>query len=281
MFYPEIVLIVLGFIWLIFASIQDWRTREVSDWLNFSLLVFALGFRFFWSLFEKEWSFFIFGLFGFVVFFVLANAFYYSRVFAGGDAQLMMALGAILPFGGSYFDNSILLFEFLMLFLVISVVYGLTWSLCLMFSHWDAFKKQFSKVFHDKKKFVFHALPFTILFFALGFIFYSFFLIAFVVLILPFLYFFAKGIDEACMVHSISLSRSKEGDWLYKTISTKQGKVHATWEGLTKKDIAFLRRYWKKSIVIREGVPFVPVFLLSFLFYVILWYSSKNIFFWF
>src|SRR3989344_1558244 len=151
MFYPEIVLIVLGLIWLIFASIQDWKTREVSDWLNISLLVFALAFRFFWSLFEQQWSFFLFGLFGFIVFLVLANIFYYSRIFAGGDAKLMMALGAILPFGTTYWGNSILLFEFLMLFLIISVAYGLTWSFCLMFAHWKDFKKQILIVSKNKK----------------------------------------------------------------------------------------------------------------------------------
>ena len=56
--YPEIVLIVLAFIWIVFASIQDWRTKEVSDWLNASLLIFALLFRFLYSLFSNSWNFF-------------------------------------------------------------------------------------------------------------------------------------------------------------------------------------------------------------------------------
>jgi Flp pilus assembly protein protease CpaA len=281
MIYPEIVLIVLALVWLVFASIQDWRTREVSDWLNLSLLAFALGFRFFWSLFEQQWSFFLFGLFGIIVFLVLANVFYYSRIFAGGDAKLMMALGAVLPFGASYWENSMLFFQFLMIFLIVAVIYGLTWSFCLMFAHWNDFKKQIVIVSHQKKKFIFHALPFALLFFILGFLFYYFFLLSFVVIILPFLYFFAKSVDEACMVHSIPLTKAREGDWLYKAINTRKGKVNATWEGLTKKDILFLKKNWKKSIVIREGVPFVPVFLFSFLLYVILWYSSNSVFFWF
>ena len=38
----EIFLIILALIWLIFAVISDLKTREVPNWLNFSLIIFAL-----------------------------------------------------------------------------------------------------------------------------------------------------------------------------------------------------------------------------------------------
>jgi len=47
---------------------------------------------------EAGFGFFYQGLIGLGIFFVLGNALYYGRMFAGGDAKLMIALGAVLPF---------------------------------------------------------------------------------------------------------------------------------------------------------------------------------------
>ncbi|MBU2053223.1 MAG: prepilin peptidase [Nanoarchaeota archaeon] len=101
--YGVIFLIVLGFVWIIFASVQDLKNKEVANWLNFSLIIFALGFRFFYSLFYRGgFSFFYQGLIGLGIFFVLGNLLYYGRMFAGGDAKLMIAMGAVLPFSESF-----------------------------------------------------------------------------------------------------------------------------------------------------------------------------------
>ena len=32
---------------MIFAVVQDLKKREIANWVNFSLIIFALGFRFF------------------------------------------------------------------------------------------------------------------------------------------------------------------------------------------------------------------------------------------
>ena len=97
--FEIIFLIILALIFILVATFQDLRMREVANWINFSLIIFALGFRFFWSLFsESGFGFFYQGLIGFGIFFILGNLFYYGRIFAGGDAKLMIAMGAILPF---------------------------------------------------------------------------------------------------------------------------------------------------------------------------------------
>ena len=49
-----IFLIMLALIWLIFAVVSDLRTREIPNWLNFSLIIFALGARFFYDLFNMQ-----------------------------------------------------------------------------------------------------------------------------------------------------------------------------------------------------------------------------------
>ena len=67
-----IFLFILGLIWITFASIQDLKNKEIANWLNFSLIIFALGFRFFYGLFESNnFEFFYQGLIGLGIFFTM------------------------------------------------------------------------------------------------------------------------------------------------------------------------------------------------------------------
>src|SRR6056297_3189023 len=99
----QIFLIVLAIVWIIFAVINDIKISEIPDWLNISLVAFALAARFFYGLFvgdpetgSIDFIWFYQGLIGLGIFFILGNILYIGRMFAGGDAKLMMALGTIL-----------------------------------------------------------------------------------------------------------------------------------------------------------------------------------------
>ena len=61
-------LFALAIVWMIFAVVQDLKTREVANWLNFSLIGFALAYRAFYSSFTGEWMFLGFGFLGFLMF---------------------------------------------------------------------------------------------------------------------------------------------------------------------------------------------------------------------
>lgn len=74
----------LALVWIIFAVIYDLKKREVPNWLNFSLIAFALAYRAFYSSYASDWMFLVFGLAGFGMFLILGNLFYYSHLFAGG-----------------------------------------------------------------------------------------------------------------------------------------------------------------------------------------------------
>ena len=52
--FEVIFLFVLALVFIAFAVLQDLKSREIANWLNWSLIIFALGFRFFWGLFEGE-----------------------------------------------------------------------------------------------------------------------------------------------------------------------------------------------------------------------------------
>lgn len=277
--YEKIFLSVLASVWIIFAVVQDFKKREIADWLNFSLIIFAIGFRFFYSLFESgEFSFFYQGVIGLAIFFVLSNIFYYSRMFAGGDAKLLFALGAVLPFSGSFFDNLFGLASFFILLVFSASIYGLLAGGFLVFRNFEPFKKEFSNQFRVNKKFFIFSTFFALAFVVAGF--FNSFLIYFGILIfvLPYFYIGAKSIDESCMIKRVHPKNLTEGDWLYENVHVGKRIIKKSWHGLTKKDIALIKKN-KKFVLVREGIPFSPAFLISFLVFLYLQFFGYPSFF--
>jgi len=268
-------LFALALIWIFFASVQDLKEREVANWLNFSLIIFALGFRFFYSLFSIEGFWFFYqGLIGLGIFFIIGNLFYYTRLFAGGDAKLMIALGTILPISRNFLDNFNIFILFLAIFLFVGAVYGFLWSLVLTFKNFKNFKKEFGKKLLKLRKIVYLVFILGLILMALGlFIEIFIFFLGILVFVSPYFYIYAKAVDEACMVKKINSKELREGDWLYKEVKLAGKKsIKATWEGVSNKEIVLIRKK-HKSVLIRQGIPFVPVFLISFLILIILGYS--------
>jgi Flp pilus assembly protein protease CpaA len=271
MLFEEGFLIVLGTIWIIFATCEDLKRREIANWVNFSLVIFALGFRFFWSLFNVEnLVFFYQGVIGFVIFFVLGNLLYYSKVFAGGDAKLMIALGAILPLSFNFTDNLSIFIWFFVLFLIVGAIYGIIFSVVMGVRNMRVFKSEFARQFRRRKKFLYSFLIIGMLLVVFSFMQEMLFYLAILVFILPYFYLGAKSIDEACMVKLVNPEKLTAGDWLYKDIKIGKKLIRAKWEGLNEEEIDLLRKT-KKKVMMREGIPFTPVFLISFLILVVFW----------
>ena len=270
-----IFLFVLALVWIVFAVAQDLRSREVANWLNFSLIIFALGFRFFYCLFsETGFQFFYQGLYGLGIFFILGNLFYYGRMFAGGDAKLMIALGAVLPFSEIFSANVKIFSLFFLVFLIAGAVYGLGWSVFLGMNNFKEFKKHFSKMLMKNRK-----LSCIILFLGLALMIFGFkdnllLLMGGLIFILPFLYAYAKAVDEACMIKKIKTSELTEGDWLYKDVKVGRKLIKAKWDGVSKKDIQLIKKKFM-VVTIRQGIPFTPVFLISFLAVVYFWFAGR------
>lgn len=262
--YEIVFLSVLALIWMVFASVQDLKSREIANWLNFSLIIFALGFRFFYSLFSLEsFGFFYQGLIGLGIFFILGNFLYYGKLFAGGDAKLMIALGAILPFSENFMANFKLYTNFLLIFLFTGAAYSLIASFYFSFKNFAKFKKEFMKQYKNYSKLYSLVMVLAIISVLVGF-FTNVLLVylGIVIFILPYLHLYAKAVDESCMIRKVKTSQLTEGDWLYKDVRLGSKKISARWEGLKKEEIKILRKKYK-SILIRYGIPFSPLSIFS------------------
>ena len=255
----------LAFVWILFATIQDIKSREISNWVNFSLIIFAIAFRFFYSFFAGgDFSFFYFGLIGFAVFFALGNLFYYTHLFAGGDAKLMYALGAVLPIYSTFDLNLKFFLYFILLFLLIGSLYGIVVSIIYGIKNRKKTAQEFKKQLKKNKIIFLILIIFSIFLLFLSFLNMIFLYFGIFVFIYAYLIIYAKSIDEGCMVRKIKTYKLTEGDWLFEDIKIGKKVIKKSWNGLEAEEIKLLKKH-KKEILIRYGIQFAPVFLISFI----------------
>ena len=263
-------LIILAIVWLIIASICDIRKREVPNWLNFSFITFALAYRAFYSVIEKDSKFFIYGVFGFLLCFGLAYLFYYSRIFAGGDAKLLIGMGAVIPFSETILDNVLIFFVFILLLLSVGGIYGIVYSFALAMKNKKRFAKEFRKQAEERKNLLLLGIALCLLSLILIVFFKDFLLLVFSAMIAlsPVLFIYAKSVEESCMIVEVSGKNLTVGDWLYQEVRVGRKKIKPNWEGLSEKEVEMLKNV--RKVKIKQGIPFVPVFLISFVLLILL-----------
>lgn len=263
----NLFLIIIGLIWIIGAVLQDLHRREVDNLWNFSLIGFALAYRASISVYTENYWFLINGLIGFGIFLFLGNVFYYSRAFAGGDAKLLIALGVILPFSYNWISNFEIFGLFIILFLIMGSFYVLLWSGVLVLENLKNFSREFLRQWKAYSRLFLLFLAIAVIFAGLMFFINIVLgiLLGLVFVSFPFLFVFAKSVEESCMKKYVSPEKLGEGEWLYKDIVVDGTKIKADWEGVSKEEIKLLRTKYKKDVLIKEGIPFTPGFLLAFI----------------
>jgi Flp pilus assembly protein protease CpaA len=270
--WQNVVLLSVGLFWLVFASIEDFRRREVENWWTFSLIIFVLIFRLLFSIETSEWDFIIWGLLGLVGGFIVAEVFYYSRMFAGGDAKMLMALGTILFLSYDWRINLFLLLAYLLLFVVCGSIYGLVYSIILSIRYKKDFKKAFSRLFKEFKRTI--ILVEFIFLITLGLsVYFNFQIGVFLSALLfvsPLLLVFAKALEESCMKVSVKTSDLTIGDWLAAPLKIKGKKIEPYWEGLGEKELAYIQKSYSGRVLVKQGLPFIPAFLFALIVFIIL-----------
>ncbi|MFH0711593.1 MAG: prepilin peptidase [archaeon] len=258
-----------GFLfWLFFAGIvvavlQDLKRREVDNWLNLFLLVVSFSFIFYRAIFEGDGSIIFQAGFALVLMFGIMNVFYYGRVFAGGDAKLLFAMTVF--FVGANFSETLMNVGIFVLFLMVAgSIYGLAYSSVL-------YVRNFEKVNEEIKKMVdgrWWVAGCGVLVIFFGFLYWIFFVFGIFVLLGLGLYVFAKGLEKVVMIRVVSGGDLREGDWLIEDIKVGKKIIEADWDGLSLENIKLLKG--RRNIKIRDGLPFVPAFLIAFLEYAFL-----------
>ncbi len=258
--------LIIAFIALLIGSITDLKNREVPDYVSYSLIFFAFASAIIYSIIQ--WSYIPIAqtAMGFIVGYIIAYTMFYLGQWGGGDSKLIMGLGAALGF------------IFLFLTVIVGAVYGLIWSIALAIKHHQKFRKALMVLSHKKHILIIRRIALVLLvvliiitFFLVPqeyrLIFFSLIAVAFFMFYLS---LFAKVIEQGCMIKDVPVSKLTEGDWIYKNI--KIGKKYIAGPkdlGISREQITLLKKYVRlgkiRKVTIKEGIPFIPAFLIAFI----------------
>lgn len=269
-----ILLTAIALIWLLAAAIFDFKTREIPDWLSYSLTAIVILAYLTASLQESSFSPLLWSILTALLFAILALLLYFTRQWGGGDVKLFIALGAAFPrYPAELLAilNPDLSLPFPLIILinlaVIAVLYSLLYLIILILQHQKQFNQEIKK--HPYKK-----LKLLIIFAALLILIFTwrspqqFLAITLIILLLLFPYLLAatKSIEKVAMLKEISIRDLSPGEWLAEDIHIHNRKLisHAQPE-LTSHHIALLKKHNIKSVKVKLGIPFAPTFFLSLL----------------
>lgn len=263
------------FVGLIIGTYTDFKKREVPDWVNYGLIAAGFSINLLFTAIFWKLNFIISSVIGFAMFFVIAMLMFYTGQWGGGDAKMLMALGALIGF--KTINGIPFLVQFLINIFIIGAVYGILWIIYLILRHSRKFikkYKEFSKKIKNTKIMVFIiSLLLLISLFMIQDNITKLYISALIVIGIStfYLWLVVKVIEKITMVKLVSPLELTEGDWIAKDIIIK-GRLIATAkkrDGLSKKQIEQLAKLYKqkkiKKVLIKEGIPFVPSFLLAFI----------------
>lgn len=266
----DILLIVIVLVALIIASVSDIKTSEVPDYASYSLVASALGIRLIYSVLSSDWRYFLYGLIGFGAMFAVGAGLYYTKQWGGGDAKLLMGLGAAFATSPFYISEKIpFLLSLLANLFIVGAVYGLIWSSIIIITHWNESFSEWKGSLKKRKKLHLLVVGFVCIL-AITSFFMAIFLRAAMIASAVFLavyfylYFFVKAAEKVGMHKRIKVSQLTEGDWVAEVIKVR-GKVICSPKdiGLEKEQIAALLRAKVKSVLIKQGIRFVPAILIG------------------
>jgi len=272
----DLILLIILIVYLIIASITDIKTKEVPDWLSYSLIIIAFAIKAIHSVLYKEPIYFLYGLLGFGIFFGIANLMYYTKQWGGGDAKLLMGIGIILISYPTillkYFNPNLnlpFLLTLLINILIIGAIYSLTWSIVLSIKYKKKFKENLSVMFNQPltKKLRKYAPIIGLILVILTILLTKDILVKLIILslivfalLLMYLWIFIKSVEKTCMYKKIKVEKLREGDWIINNIKNIYSSKSF---GVTIKQIKQIQKTNIKEIMVKEGLPFVPPILIG------------------
>ncbi len=257
--------LIIGIAGFIAGSYWDLRYTEFPDWLPYSMIIAGVGLRgVFAFIYSDIWILGNSIMIG-CIFLALGYVFYFTKQWGDGDAWLLGAMGFIFPDTGGFAIHTLFSFPITLLlnFLFVSLIYLIAYSLFLGYRSKDV-RKSFLKDLNSNSR---RYLMFILIFFVVSYT--SVFYLSFTynvplssmptMLFLPFLLTFiliftnyARIIEKDMFKKKIPVSRLRVGDVI----------LEDKWRGLKEEDIKKLKKT-RKTVWIKEGVRFAPVFLLT------------------
>lgn len=258
-----------GLLLLAAASVTDIRTREVPDLLSYGLIIFAVAYRLGEGLLAGSWLPVLDMLLGAFILGGVGLLMFFAGQWGGADTKLAVGLGALL---GLWLGNYDALF-FLLLLLFGGAVYGLGYTIMLAARNRKEFKKAFMKQLRERRTTLMRRgmlLAIFLLLVSLLFIPRSYVIPVLVLLVTVYLFFYlwllVRSVERGILIKRYPVGKLTEGDWILEDVKARGRRICGPRDlGISKAQIAALKQHKVRSVLVKEGIPFVPSFLIAFI----------------
>lgn len=250
----EQLIIISTIIYLLMTSINDIKHRFVHDYTSYSfgLLFFVLRILL-WI--ETGDIFQFINIFIYVIpVLIISIILYKIGWWGGGDSKLITALAIGIPFLST--DNLFFL-NFSINTLIGGLLFGLIYSFVLALKKYKKVSKVLTKL--DLTIILVLSLISVVMFF--NNVLYKLF--SLLLFTLPLTYLIRK-VEPVIQIIDKKVKNLEPGDWIVEDIKIGRKKVLKKPTGLSKEDIQMLQKTKLKYIKIKDGLPFVPSFLIGF-----------------
>jgi len=263
---------------LIIGSYTDLRTREVPDWINYALVFAGFGIALIYTIVEWSATMLLQSVLGFVFFFTIAAVMYYTGQWGGGDSKMIMGIGALVGIPWiTQWTGLPFLIDFIVYTIIVGATYGLVWSIVLAIINRKKFLKRIKKNLSKKsmitaKKALIISSAILILasFFTPVHIRIVMLVFALIAVLTFYLFVFVKTVEQVCMLKLVKPEQLTIGDWIAEDVNYQRKVIAGPKDlGIEKDQIQQLMELQKKGkitkVLIKEGIPFVPSFLIAFI----------------
>jgi Flp pilus assembly protein protease CpaA len=266
--------VLVGLFALFVASIFDIKTREVPDWLNFSLAAFAIATALLLSITGSDYHILANALVGLLAGIVIGLILFYTGQWGGGDTKLIAGLCTIIGMASADFVQGLLLIgSFLVCTMLVGAIYGLGFSFVKAILNYEQFKPAIEQKLRSKQVLVIRII---LLLIGIGsFIFLLatksvesgvVFGLAMSLFLFFYLWAFINVVEKTCMIQVAEVKNITEGDWIVgDVVKGKKIILKPSKTGITLEQIAMLKRHRVKSVKVKAGIPFVPSFLVAYI----------------
>ena len=218
---------------------------------------------------------------GLIVGYLVGAFMYYTGQWGGGDAKMLMGLGAlqgvaIIGPSSLWNGNFPLFFTIIITIFISGAIYGLGYMIYLIIKNRTRFRRAFVKELNARKKTRIIVITIVLALLASTFLFQEI-IIKILITIIAFFTFFSfhglvtgKALEKAVLIKNTSVNKLVEGDWIVKDVEVKGKRICGPKDlGITIKQIKELKKYKIKYVLVKEGIPFIPGFLLGYIIVVI------------
>jgi len=270
----DLIAFSVGLLALLAASIHDFKTREVPDLLSYGLIAFAITYGVGKAVILQSWTPLFQMLGGLTLMVTIGYIMFYAGQWGGADSKLLMALGALLGIGFGSFNA----LWFLLVALLSGALYGLLYTIILAIQHRKEFVPAIKKRMTDplikwfRRIVLFVVLLLLISLFFVPKLYQPFTLLLLVAVYgLFYLWLLVHTIENAILIKMYPIKQLTEGDWIAKDVFIKKKLIVGPKSlGISKKQIQLLKKSKIKQVLVKEGIPFVPSFLLAWILFWIL-----------